>query len=91
MCTRDLPGMYALSSRASIIHIRQISCALITTTYYMYNGLYVISYAIAELYMLAIFNANRYVLAKIKINPTSKHFDVYYHMVDWENIDEFDF
>ena len=31
MCTRDLPDMYALSPRASDIHIRQIPRAHVTT------------------------------------------------------------
>ena len=31
MCTRDLPDMYALSPRASGIHIRQIPRAHVTT------------------------------------------------------------
>ena len=35
MCTRDLPDIYALSPRASGIHIRQIPRTHVTTITYM--------------------------------------------------------
>ena len=47
MGSRDLPDMYALSPRASAIHIRQIPPAHVTTytnvyVYTAYDGLYVL-------------------------------------------------
>ena len=40
MCTQDLPDVYALSPRASGIHIRQIPCAHVTTYTYIHIYIY---------------------------------------------------
>ena len=48
MCTRDLPDMYALSPRASGIHIRQIPRAHVTTITCIHTYIHTYMYILTD-------------------------------------------